>query len=193
MRSLLRLLLLSCAALAALLCYAPAAGATMQAPAPGGCPTPAAATTVNTQGIPSSTEVSINAVTVLLPAHVTAGRDTFIVYYPLQAHGGCFQWRTSNPAIVRVQPIEATKCSARVERRNAATGASEWVTLEGHTSVYVSATASLPPGALQADDGAGTNPAAPGAPHTSNASFQRRLQAWISAHDVTRPDRFAEW
>jgi len=155
-------------------------------------PRPAASTTANTPGIPARAEVSIDAVTVLLPAHVATEARTFVVYYPVQAHGGCFQWRTSNPALVQVQPIAATVCTEEVERRNPVTGATERVRVEGHTGVYVSAAATLPPGALQPDEGAGTGPTAPGAPHTSNRSFQRRLQAWISAHDLARPDRFAE-
>ena len=162
-------------------------------PPPQSAPTPSAgATTANTPGIPARSEVSIDAVTVLLPAHVAAKHRTFVVYHPVQAHGGCFTWRTSNPALVVVQPIAATACSERVSQRNAATGEAEWVTLQGHTSVYVSAAASLS-SLVQPDEGGGTGPTAPGAPHTSNQSFQRRLQAWISAHDITKPDRFAEW
>ena len=45
----------------------------------GGRSTPAAATTVNTEGI-TRTDVSIDAVTVLLPAHVATSQRTFVVY-----------------------------------------------------------------------------------------------------------------
>lgn len=182
-----------CANIAAAATPAAAASASGRAPIPPqGCPTPSVATTANTPGIPARQEVSIDAVTVLLPAHVDTPLRTYVVYHPVQAHGGCFTWRTSNPALVVVQPIAATACTERVAQRNALTGQAEWVTLEGHTSVYVSAAASLLQ-AVQPDEGGGTGPTAPGAPHTSNKSFQRRLQAWISAHDITKLDRFAEW
>lgn len=156
--------------------------------APEGCPTPAS-TTANTAGIRHS-EVSIDAVTVLLPAHVHTAARTFVVYYPVQAHGGCFTWRTSHPGLINIQPIDKTRCSERVAQRNPATGEHEWVTKEGYTSVYVSAATTIMPGG---DDQAGVGAPVADAPIMSNSAFQRRQAAWISAHDITREDKIAEW
>lgn len=138
---------------------------------------------------PRPHEVSIDSVTVLLPAHVHSAYRTFVVYYPVTAHGGCFTWRTSHPGIINIQNIPDSRCTERVAQKNPITGAQEYVTREGFTSVYVSAAASVAPGSEEEQLSGGQ----PGAPFTSNETFQRRLAAWISAHDIAREDRFAEW
>jgi hypothetical protein len=140
---------------------------------PEGCPAPAASTTANTAGIARG-EVSIDAVTVLLPAPLHTPLRTFIVYYPLQAFGGCFQWRTDKPQWINIQPIEQTRCSERIIQRSAITGQQEEVIKQGYTSVYVSAAAD------QSTSG------------EADAVF-RRLAGWISAVDIAREDRVAEW
>ena len=134
-------------------------------------------------------DVSIDAVTVLLPAHVHTDYRTYVVYYPVTAHGGCFQWRTSNSALVNLQPIPASRCTERVAQKNDETGEMEWSLKEGYTSVYVSAATSVSP-MSEGDEVVGGQA---GAPFTSNKTFQRRLAAWISAHDITREEKFAEW
>ena len=59
--------------------------------------------------------LSIDAVTLLLPPSDGA----YSVSYPLSAHGGCFSWHTSHPALLQVTPTPESQCG------------------DGHTSVTI--------------------------------------------------------
>jgi hypothetical protein len=85
-------------------------------------------------------ELRLDAVTVLLPHPLQSITQTYVVYFPLYAHGrpgSCFVWQSTDPKLVNFTGIPDTRCTAREKRFNSESGEMEEVTVTGFEGVYV--------------------------------------------------------